>query len=124
MKLTVKFFQAIFTGEDTKTAYLECCRWLAENIIGKVKVEMGEILHSVTRVKDADLPTFKLELYSTLEESDFRKDFCASCKEYHKTFFLNQQYNCDACNMTAYRLQIEGKLRILKGYRAGQVKDK
>lgn len=121
MKLAVKFFQMTFTNESKKEAYLECCMWVARNIIGKIKVEMGEIMQSVTIKKDADLPTFILELYSTVNDEEQIKDFCNVCKEFHTCFYMNQQFNCDACNVTSYRTKMNDKLKILKLYRRNQL---
>ena len=121
MNMVVKFFEIQFSGENTKEAYLECCRWIAENVL-KVKVETGDILEKITKVSDTSFPTFKLELYATLDEKKFREGFCNRCQEFHKAFYLNQQYNCDACNMVAYLKQMEERLKIVKGYRKDQLK--
>lgn len=111
---TLKFFEASFKNEESKKAYLKACQWLAENIISKV--EMEDILFKVKKVKDSDLPTFKVELYITLEEEQFVDSFCARCKEFHSSFYLNQQYNCDACNMQSFRKGLNQKLGIKKSY--------
>ena len=117
MKLSVKFFQMKFSNESKKEAYLECCMWLARNVVGKIKVEMGEVMHNISIDKDADLPTFILELYSTIEDEPHVKMSCDVCKEFHTAFYINQQFNCDACNMTAYRHKMNDKLKTLKAYR-------
>ncbi|MCX7924150.1 MAG: hypothetical protein N3B21_19400 [Clostridia bacterium] len=117
MKLSVKFHQEEFSDElSGKEAYLKACRWVAENVI-RNEVEIGETFWKIEKVKEASLPTFRLELYATLESGECTKSFCDRCKEYHSSFYLNQQYNCDACNFTAFKLQMEQKLRIKKAYR-------
>jgi len=117
MKMSVKFYERSFSDYSSKEAYLSTCRWAAENVV-KREVEIGETFIKITKVKDADSPTFKLELYATLDSSEVTSGFCDRCKEFHSLFYMNQQYNCDACNYTAFKKQMELKLKIKKEYRA------
>ena len=120
MDISVKFFEKNFSSEHSKDAYLKACKWLAKYIISKV--EIGETFWKIDRLPDTDLPTFKLELHAMLKETDFRKAFCDTCKSFHSSFYLNQQYNCDRCNMTSYYKQAEKKLEIKRQYRVERLK--
>lgn len=117
MKLVVKFYQRDFSGEGSKTTYLEACKWVAKNVISKEVEIGGDTFWRIKKVKDADLPTFRLELYAMLDSEESTKGFCNRCQEFHKAFYLNQQYNCDACNYTAFKKQMEQKLQIKKAWR-------
>lgn len=95
------------------------CKWLAQNVVSKV--EVGETLVKIKKVEGTDLPTFKVELYICLDSEDLEKTFCASCKQFHQAFYINEQVNCEACNYTAFKKQMEEKLKIKKDYRKGQI---
>jgi hypothetical protein len=112
MKMTVKFYEY----PEPFSTYKEACLWVGQNIV-KHEVEIGETLWKITKVNEGDYPTFRLELYCTIDASETCKNFCDHCKEFHSAFFLNQQYNCDACNYTAFKKQMEQKLKIKKDYR-------
>lgn len=120
MKLATKFFETTFEGETSREAYSEVCRWVADNVVKKD--EIGETFWKIEKVKTAGLPTFKLELYATLESKDLKDSLCTRCQEFHKLFYLNQQYNCDACNMVSYLKQAEEKLRVKKHFRKGLIR--
>lgn len=112
----VKFGEMDFSDEKPKEAYLQACKWVANNIMNG-KVEVKDISWKINRVEDQyDLPTFRLELYTALNESDFVSDFCKRCKEFHKSFYINQEYNCDSCKMQGYRKQIKQRTEIKRQF--------
>ena len=117
MNVSTKFFEKRFSDFDSKDAYLKLCKWLAQNVISK-EVEIGkEVTFGVFKVEGADFPTFKLELYCSLNETDLRNGFCERCKEFHKSFYINQEYNCNACKVMAYMDQVKLKLSSKRSYR-------
>lgn len=120
MKIAIKFFEKSFVDEVSKNAYMKACKWVAKYIISKV--EIGETFWNITKVEKANSPTFKLELYAMLDDTDFENGFCNRCQEFHKSFFINQQFNCNKCNMKAYQNQIKQKLDTKKGYRMERLK--
>lgn len=113
--MIIKFFEKQFSDENSKDAYLKACKWVVKYIISKV--EIGETFWNITKVNDADLPTFNLALYAALNPDEVNSSFCDRCKEFHKSFYINQQYNCNTCNYTAFKKQMEQKLNIKKNYR-------
>lgn len=121
MFITTKFFQKIFQHENSKKAYLEACKWVAINIVSITESDLHDTYWKVTREK-SEIPTFKLELFASLEEHALEEHFCNVCKEFHNKFYINQEYNCAHCNRTAYMKQAENKLRIKKNYRKGLLK--
>lgn len=119
MKLIVKFGESIFKSQTFKDAYLDACKWVAKNIMNK-HVEIGEVLHKIEKVVDdeySNLPTVRLELYAVLDDRELVTSLCEACVEFHNTFYINQQYNCNACNMTSYKKHVETRLRGIKQYR-------
>jgi len=115
LNISVKYFAKNFEDEDSKVAYLNACKWLAKNVISKV--EVSETLFSIHKVKEADLPTFRLELHCSFNEGKLGKEFCNRCQEFHRSFYINQEYNCNACKVKAYITGIKNKLITKKSYR-------
>lgn len=114
MILSEKLFEKLFSSKNTKDAYMKACKWIAMNILNKV--ETGDITYKVTRV-ESSLPTFKLELFINLEEKEFRDNRCKRCKEFHKLFYINQDYNCSACRMMGYVDEAKERLKAKKTYK-------
>jgi hypothetical protein len=115
MDSVIKFFEKTFTSNISKDAYLKACKWAAKYIIDKA--EIGEVLYSVDKVHEADLPTFKIVLYARFNDHDYKESVCKRCQEFHSLFYINQQFNCNRCNLTAYRTQLQQKLEMKKQYR-------
>lgn len=114
MILSEKLFEKTFISKNTKDAFMKACKWIALNILNKV--EMGDITYRVIRI-ESDLPTFKLELFVNLEEKEFRDERCTRCKEFHRLFYINQDYNCSACRMMGYIDEAKGRLKAKKDYK-------
>jgi hypothetical protein len=125
MLVSVKFYEIKFTGEDKgkiggKQAYMKLIEWLAKHVISKV--EVGEnTQYAISKVKDADYPTYRLELFCTLKESDIQAQRCEVCKEFHKAYYINQEYNCNECKMKSYVDLIKQKLSIKRSYRKERI---
>ena len=113
-----KFYEREFKDEDPKKAYLKACKFVASNIISKgSKVEVSKVTWDVVRVEqEGDLPTFRLTLYYRFDDTDFMKQTCDACKEFHKSFFINENFNCNRCNKVGYEKNIEQKLMIGSEY--------
>lgn len=105
-----------FSDEDSKEAYLKACKWVATNIISKVEAG-SDTFWNITKKKDTRLPTFVLDVHTMIDSVDHEKSFCGSCKEFHNSFFINEEYNCNSCKFMAFTKQIEQRLVIKKQYR-------
>lgn len=111
-----KFYERDFKDEDPKKAYLKASKFVASNIISKgSKVEVSKVTWDVVRV-EGDLPTFRLTLYYKFDDTDFMKQTCEACKQFHKSFFINENFNCSRCNKVGYEKNIEQKLLIGTDY--------
>ncbi len=105
-----------FSDDESKEAYLKACKWVAVNIVSKV--EAGpDTFWNITRKKDTSLPTFVLEVHTMIDSADHEKSFCGACKEFHKSFFINEAYNCNSCKFLAFTKQVEQRLSIKKQHR-------
>ena len=116
MEYIQKFYEREFRDEDAKKAYLKASKFVASNIISKgSKVEVSKVTWDVVRV-DGDLPTFRLTLYYKFDDTKFMEQTCEACKQFHKSFFINENFNCNRCNKVGYEKNIEQKLMIGADY--------
>lgn len=118
MLFSEKFFEEEFKAPTYKDAYMKACKWLGKYVIGKKDLSTG-ITWEITKNESSDsgIPTVTLRLYATLEEKEFVYRFCRVCKEFHSSFYINQQQNCNNCNMQAYRGQILEKIKMKQKYK-------
>ena len=106
-----KFYEREFKAEDAKRAYLKASKFVASNIISKgSKVEVSKVTWDIQRVDEGDLPTFRLTLYYKFDDTEFMKRTCDACKEFHKSFYINENFNCDRCNKVGYEKNIQRTL--------------
>jgi hypothetical protein len=113
-----KFYEKKFKAEDSKDAYLKACKFVASNIISKgSKVEASKVTWDVTRIEDEDdLPTFMLTLYYKFDDTEFMKSTCETCKQFHRSFFINEDFNCSRCSKVGYEKNVSQKLSIGSDY--------
>lgn len=121
MKIAKSFFIIDFDSEkSSKDAYLKVCKWVAKHIISKD--EIGETTWGIEKLKDTDLPTFRLELFAMLEEGTIKEDFCKICKEFHCAFYIKDTHDCSNCNMKAFNTRCKDKLHIQNTFRKEKIK--
>ena len=112
-----QFYKRKFRANDSKEAYLRLCKFVATNIISKAsKVEASKVLWDVERLDEEDLPTFQLTLYYKFDDTEFMKQTCEACKHFHKSFFINENFNCNRCNKVGYEKNLNQKLMIGSEY--------
>ena len=110
-----KFYEREFKAKDSKDAYLKACKFVASNVVSKgSKVEASKVTWDIARIEkeEDDLPTFRLTLYYKFDDTQFMEQTCNACKEFHKSFFINENFNCSRCNKVGYEKNIEQKLMI------------
>ena len=125
MEYIQKFYEREFRDEDPKKAYLKASKFVASNIISKgSKVEVSKVTWNVVKVEaEGNLPTFRLTLYYKFDDTEFMKQSCEACKQFHKSFFINENFNCNRCNKVGYEKNIEQKLTIGTEYFKKQIDD-
>lgn len=115
MEYIKKFYERRFRAQDSKEAYLKACKFIAKNIISKgSKVEVSKVTWNIAMVNETeeDLPTFQLSLYYKFDDTEFMNQTCNSCKEFHKSFFINENFNCSRCNKVGYEKNVNQKLMV------------
>lgn len=108
-----QFYERKFRAANAKDAYLKACKFVASNIVSKgSKVEVSKVTWDVTPVEDANegLPTFQLSLYYKFDDTEFMKQTCDACKQFHSSFFINENFNCNRCNKAGYEKNVSKRL--------------
>lgn len=116
MLVSIEFYSQKFSNIDKKKAYSKATNWLAKYIVTS-KDENIECTFKIEELKNEPLPTFKVVIYCSLNTVDEENKFCEVCKTYHKSFFINQDYNCSSCKHKAFIRRMDEKLTIKRGYR-------
>lgn len=122
MLVSKRYFAKTFAGADSKGTYLKACKWIAKHLINDKNLKDTHWKITKNYNEKNEVFEYKLELFSYLEESETIDSFCARCKEFHKLFYINQQYNCDRCNMLARNKDMEDKLIVKEHYYKGIIK--
>ena len=120
MNISTKFYEADFRSETPKAAYLKACEFVAKHVLsGNSKVEVDKVTWQVKRTDDRsvhNLPTFQLTLFYVYDEEVVNEQNCKVCKEAHHSYFINENFNCNRCNKSTYRLRMEEKIGIGADY--------
>lgn len=112
-----KFYEKTFKSKSSKDAYMKACKFIASKVVSNTsKVEAAKIAWEIIKEKDVDLPTFRLVLYAKFDDTEFMKQTCQACKDFHCSFFVNENYNCSRCNKAGYEKNIQQKLGNITDY--------
>ena len=123
MNISTTFYNKTFAHEDKKEAYKRATNWIAKYIVTS-RDDNKETIFKIEEIKNTAVPTFKVILMCSLETKDEEDSFCESCKSYHKAFFINQEYNCNACKYKAFLNRMSDKLSVKMNYRRDKLKHK
>ena len=105
-------FEKTFTNKISKKAYLEACKWLAQNIYGNVELASSVVV-SIVKSKDEETqsPAFIVSVYVKNDEDELRKDFCNKCKTLHTIFYSIGGMNCTECKASAYHKKMDDDIK-------------
>lgn len=105
-------YQTSFSDKVSKQAYLEACKWLAQNVYSKVELSKW-ITVQITKeqVKKKQLPTFTVKLFITVDEKEMKDSYCGKCKQLHTIFYSIDTPNCDTCKLNGYRKQLNSSVK-------------
>lgn len=120
-----RLFSKEFAHEDKKTAYLNACKWLASNIISNRK-ELCEMTFKVYPIEGRSVPTFLLEVFVTLPETEVRERNCAICREMSRLFYVNGSAfdaHCGNCKMNGYVQRLDDMIKRKRVYYASRMRE-
>ena len=109
-----EFFSKKFSAETMKAAYMNACKWYATNVLSKDELHNVQI--EFEKNKKSEFPTVVIHLFAVLNENELREKHCNICKECHSLFYMNKNHNCDRCEVKAYQLRADDKLKIKTEY--------
>lgn len=112
IKYSREFAKKSFTSEDMKTSYLRAAKWYATNVLSKD--ELHNVL--VEFEKDKQSPTVTIHLFATLNEKEMREQHCKCCEEMHRSFFINENNNCNICAARGYQNRIDERMSVKIDY--------
>lgn len=117
MKYSEKIFEKNFHNKKSKQAYLDACIWLAKNIYGKVEL-VDYISTNIRKVKTKgnQLPTFKVEIYATIDIKETNENFCKKCKYLHTIFYSIDKPDCNKCNKKMFVDEVIKQIEGVKDF--------
>ena len=112
----VKFYEKDFVNEygDLKKAYLNSCKWVSSKVMSK---NIDKVVWKTIKSSET---TITLQLFFTLDVNDEKREHCKACKEFHKSFFINEEYN--SCKLNAFFNRMKSKENVSKGYFKEKIK--
>lgn len=116
MDQIIKYFSKKFISEESYTkAYIKFAKWSQKHIVHDPV--LNETHMHLKHYQEDGLYIYRLDLYATLADDKSKESFCNACMEFHRRFYINQQFNCDRCNMKAREEDIKQRLLVKKEYR-------
>ncbi len=121
MKTIIKFYEKDFVNlqGDLKLAYLKASKWASSKIVSKNFV--NKVTWNISKISET---TIKITVYAILDITDEKSKYCKICKDFHKSFFINEFYNCNTCKLESFIKRMEEKNKIVKGSFEEKIKKK
>lgn len=111
MNLTAKVKSFVINAGSEKEAYIKGCKQLAKFMASKkyknltFKIERTEVENE-----------FIFTMYTNIDLSEEQRKFCKLCKEYHCSFYVNEEYNCARCNLRTFLSRARSLAEVSKNY--------
>lgn len=111
MVAAIKLRSEVFSGISYEQAYLKGCKSLCKAI------QHSQITFNVSKLPDeGNEKSVQFDLFVNIDMSAAQKEFCKVCKEFHCSFYINEEYNCARCNLRVYLRKLKGTANVSKGY--------
>ena len=113
MLIAEKIIQKQFKAKTMKQAYLECCKWIATNILAENNSK--NLSYSIKKNESSVIGCVELAVYIFTDETEVFEHNCDICREFAGAFFNKEnKYRCEVCKTPPYRKRLETKLETLK----------
>lgn len=110
-------YEKKFSNEVSKKAYLNACKWLAQNVYGKVELSKYITVRitkdKINKKDKSQLPTFTVKLFMTINETEMKDSYCHKCKQLHTIFYSVEKPECQTCKLHGYRKQLQDNVEGL-----------
>ena len=114
---STKIYEKEFKNKISKKAYLDACKWLAQNVYKDENLSKN-VSVKIEKKKEAKIPTFKVIIFGDVDEGKLEEDFCSKCKRLHSIMYCIEKMNCDECKMKGFektnKRYCEGLLNIYR----------
>lgn len=101
MLIAQKIDKIKFSKDSYKESYLQAVKFASSYLSSNRKL-------CFRYEKDLeDKKSIYLVIIFLYNESELASHRCKVCKEFHHSFFINDETNCNACKMTAYRKEAD-----------------
>lgn len=115
IKYSREFCKKSFTADTMKEAYMAAVKWYASNILSKA--EFANVQVQFIKSDIGESPTITIHLFTVQDnEKDVMSQHCQCCKEMHKSFFINEDTNCNRCSALGFQNRLEQRLSIKRDY--------
>lgn len=111
MNLCLKVKSFYISAGSEKEAYLKGCKQLAKYLASK---KYKNLSFKIERTKEEN--GFIFTIFSNLDLGKEQRDFCKVCREFHCNFYVNEEYNCNRCNLKSFLVRAEQKARVSKNF--------
>ena len=115
MNISSKVCSITVQAGNEKEAYLKGCKKVAKYIASKKYTKFSM---TVDRVGSLD-NSFLFTLYADLDLNSEMNHYCKMCKEYHCSFYVNEEYNCSRCNLKNFMDRVKEKSNTSKNFYKG-----
>lgn len=110
MLYSMKIKSIEFNGVTKQDAYLKGCKKLAK-FIASPKYD-----NITVKVEKGSETSFIFTLFASIDIGKEVSQYCKMCKEFHCSFYVNEEYNCARCNLKNCMQRIKGKAGVSKLY--------
>ena len=93
MNLSAKVKSFVIKADTEKEAYIKGCKQLARFMASK---KYTNLTFKIERTENPN--EFIFTMYTNIDLSEEQRKFCSLCKEYHCSFYVNEEYNCSTTN--------------------------
>lgn len=121
MKIAYKVKSFVVVGKSSKEAYLKGCKKIASTIASNNNPNLAVQIRRKSFQAGSEA-ILEFTLLSCLDIKSEQKEFCKACKEFHHSFFINENYNCDRCNLKSFLKRVGERGKVSKSFYASKFK--
>lgn len=108
-----------FRADTLSKAKTKALKWVGKYVM--CKDTTSDVSYTFERSKDDDAEVI-VTLFTSIDETEQRERHCSICREFHKTFFINENINCNECKAKAYQQRLSDMLKVKKSHYRAELK--
>lgn len=115
MNICSKICSITIQAENEKDAYIKGCKKVAKYVASKKYTKFSMMVDRVANTQN----TFLFTLYTNLDLNQEMAHYCKMCKDFHCSFYVNEEYNCSRCNLKNFMDRMKEKAKTSKNFYKG-----